>query len=274
MPGLTEQQALELASIRSIAQRVGSVDDWRVREFRAPHHSCSAAALVGGGSPPRPGEISLAHHSILFLDELPEFSRHVLDSLREPLESGHVTISRAAHQVQFPANFQLICALNPSPCGQFDGSLGSCRSTPDQILNYLNKLSGPLLDRIDIQVAVPRETSSLRLDATQVTGETSEQMKQRVVAARQQQYRRQGCLNSELKASEAVSQCMLTDADHEFLITAIEKLKLSHRAYHRTLRLARSIADLDNQEQVQKPHLAEAMGYRALDQLIDQVRSL
>ncbi|WP_290653754.1 YifB family Mg chelatase-like AAA ATPase [Idiomarina sp.] len=274
MPGLTEQQALELASIRSIAQRAGSVEDWRVREFRAPHHSCSAAALVGGGSPPRPGEISLAHHSILFLDELPEFSRHVLDSLREPLESGHVTISRAAHQVQFPANFQLICALNPSPCGQFDGCLGSCRSTPDQILNYLNKLSGPLLDRIDIQVAVPRETSSLRLDGTQVTGETSEQMKQRVIAARQQQYRRQGCLNSELKASEVVSHCMLTDADHEFLITAIEKLKLSHRAYHRTLRLARSIADLDNQKKVQKPHLAEAMGYRALDQLIDQVRSL
>lgn len=274
MPAMSETEALELASIRSIAQRPGAAEDWRLREFRAPHHSCSAAALVGGGSPPRPGEISLAHHSVLFLDELPEFSRHVLDSLREPLESGHVTISRAAHQVKFPANFQLICALNPSPCGQFDGSLASCRSTPDQILNYLNKLSGPLLDRIDIQVAVPRETSSLRLTRESADCVTSAQLKAQVDAARIRQQQRQGCLNSDLKANEAVKHSQLSSEDHEFLITAIEKLKLSHRAYHRILRLARTIADLAEETTVKKTHVAEAMGYRALDQLIDQVRSL
>ena len=276
LPSLTEKEAMEIAAVKSVSFDYHGTEALTQREVRSPHHTCTAAALVGGGTgnSVRPGEISLANRSLLFLDELPEFSRHVLDCLREPLESGEITISRAGHNVKFPANFQLVCALNPSPCGQFDGSLANCRSTPDQILKYLNKLSGPLLDRIDIQVAVPRETSSLRLDGTQVTGETSEQMKQRVIAARQQQYRRQGCLNSELKASEVVSHCMLTDADHEFLITAIEKLKLSHRAYHRTLRLARSIADLDNQKKVQKPHLAEAMGYRALDQLLDQVRSL
>ena len=274
MPALTEQEALELASIRSIAQQPGTLQDWRVREFRSPHHSCSAAALVGGGSPPRPGEISLAHNSVLFLDELPEFSRHVLDSLREPLESGHVTISRAAHHVRFPANFQLICALNPSPCGQFDGSLASCRSTPDQIMNYLNKLSGPLLDRIDIQVAVPRETSSLRVNARKHSPLNSQQLKAQVSAARERQLARQGCLNSDLRANAVLDYSQLSDGDHEFLIAAIEKLKLSHRAYHRTLRLARSIADLENEERVQKSHLAEAMGYRALDQLIDQVRSL
>lgn len=274
MPELTEKSALELASIRSIAQRPGNVTDWRVREFRSPHHSCSAAALVGGGSPPRPGEISLAHNSVLFLDELPEFSRHVLDSLREPLESGHVTISRAAHQVRFPASFQLICALNPSPCGQFDGSLASCRSTPDQIITYLNKLSGPLLDRIDIQVAVPRETSSLRDSSAAARGPASKELRVKVCDAQQRQFARQGCLNSELGAGQVLEYSHLNDDDHNFLIEAIEKLKLSHRAYHRTLRLARSIADLANEERVQKHHLAEAMGYRALDQLIGQVRSL
>ena len=226
------------------------------------------------GSPPRPGEISLAHNSALFLDELPEFSRHVLDSLREPLESGQVTISRAAHQVQFPANFQLICALNPSPCGQFDGSLASCRSTPDQILNYLNKLSGPLLDRIDIQVSVPRETASLRVNQGVASSPSSAQLKTQVIEARGRQYQRQGCLNSELRSNDVVNHSLLSDPDHDFLITAIEKLKLSHRAYHRTLRLARTIADLANETSVQQCHLAEAMGYRALDQLIDQVRSL
>lgn len=276
MPALTEKQALELASIHSIAG-ITAQQAWQQRDFRSPHHSCSAAALVGGGSPPKPGEISLAHQSILFLDELPEFSRHVLDSLREPLESGHVTISRAAHQVRFPADFQLVCALNPSPCGQFDGSLASCRSTPDQILNYLNRLSGPLLDRVDIQVSVPRETDSLRLQSKtrqNAQHETSAELRAQVAAAHQRQYQRQSCLNSSLKAGLLVDICQLSEADHEFLIKAIETLKLSHRAYHRTLRLARSIADLGGQAAVQQKHLAEAMGYRALDRLIQQVQSL
>lgn len=276
MPPLTETQALELAAIHSVAGLSGR-KGWRRRDFRSPHHSCSAAALVGGGSPPKPGEISLAHQSILFLDELPEFSRHVLDSLREPLESGQVTISRAAHQVSFPAAFQLVCALNPSPCGQFDGSLASCRSTPDQILNYLNRLSGPLLDRIDIQVSVPRETESLRLISKARLNDqqpNSESLRDKVAAAHRCQYQRQGCLNSDLKANLLLGICQLSDTDHEFLIKAIETLKLSHRAYHRTLRLARTIADLDQQPAVQKSHLAEAMGYRALDRLIQQVQSL
>lgn len=274
MPVLTEQQALELAAIHSIAERSSQHQNWRQRDFRAPHHSCSAAALVGGGSPPKPGEISLAHQSLLFLDELPEFSRHVLDSLREPLESGHVTISRAAHQVQFPADFQLVCALNPSPCGQFDGSLSSCRSTPDQILSYLNKLSGPLLDRIDIQVSVPRETQSLRPNHGDNDEPCSASLRDQVVAAHERQYQRQGVLNCAVKANELLSVCQLSDDDHEFLVTAIEKLKLSHRAYHRTLRLSRTIADLDQQQHVQQKHIAEAMGYRALDQLIQQVQNL
>ncbi len=232
--------------------------------------------LTGTGNSVRPGEISLANRSLLFLDELPEFSRHVLDCLREPLESGEITISRAGHNVKFPANFQLVCALNPSPCGQFDGSLANCRSTPDQILKYLNKLSGPLLDRIDIQVMVPRETESMRLNGgvKRCRQMTTAQAKSLVEKARQCQLKRQGCLNSELKPKALKQICLLSEQSEAFLAKAAEKMKLSHRAYHRTLRLARTIADLAESDTIEQQHLAEALNYRALDRLIDQVQSL
>lgn len=207
---------------------------------------------------------------------MPEFSRHVLDCLREPLGSGEITISRAGHNVTFPANFQLVCALNPSPCGQFDGSLAHCRSTPDQILKYLNKLSGPLLDRIDIQVMVPRETESMRLigDIKRNKQMTTAQAKSVVEKARQRQLKRQGCLNSELKPKALKQICLLSEQSDAFLAKAAEKMKLSHRAYHRTLRLARTIADLAENDTIEQQHLAEALNYRALDRLIDQVQSL
>lgn len=207
---------------------------------------------------------------------MPEFSRHVLDCLREPLGSGEITISRAGYNVKFPANFQLVCALNPSPCGQFDGSLANCRSTPDQILKYLSKLSGPLLDRIDIQVMVPRETESMSLSGETKHGSqmTSEQAKSLVAKARHRQIERQGCLNSEIKPKALKPICELSDKTEAFLAKASEKMKLSHRAYHRTLRLARTIADLADSKKIEQQHLAEALNYRALDRLIDQVQSL
>ncbi|MGM7318265.1 YifB family Mg chelatase-like AAA ATPase [Idiomarina sp. ST10R2A5] len=276
LPALTEQEAMEIAAVKSVSFDYHHSDVLTRRELRSPHHTCSSAALVGGGSPPKPGEVSLATRSLLFLDEVSEFSRHTLDCLREPLESGEITISRAAYQVKFPANFQLVCALNPSPCGQFDGSLANCRSTPDQILKYLSKLSGPLLDRIDIQVMVPRETESMSLSGGTKHGNqmTSEQAKSLVAKARHRQIERQGCLNSEIKPKALKQICELSDKTEAFLAKASEKMKLSHRAYHRTLRLARTIADLANSNTIEQQHLAEALNYRALDRLIDQVQSL
>nr|WP_153827051.1 MULTISPECIES: YifB family Mg chelatase-like AAA ATPase [unclassified Idiomarina] len=273
LPHLAEQEGLEVAAVRSISNATEQPQHWQQRCVRAPHHSCSAAALVGGGSPPRPGEISLAHRSILFLDELPEFQRHVLDSLREPLESGHVTISRAGYQAQFPAKFQLVCALNPSPCGQFDGTLASARSSPEQIMRYLGKLSGPLLDRIDMQVDVPRQPEVLAQREVAQPPLTA-LWRQQVASAREVQLARQGCLNVELKPSQLAEHCCLSDADHQFLVQAIERLQLSHRAYHRTLRLARTIADAAQASEIQRSHLAESLSYRALDRLLQQLQQL
>ncbi|RXS43314.1 ATP-dependent protease [Idiomarina sp. 29L] len=276
LPSLTEKEAMEIAAVKSVCFDYHGTEALTQREVRSPHHTCSSAALVGGGSPPKPGEVSLATRSLLFLDEVSEFSRHTLDCLREPLESGEISISRAAYQVRFPANFQLVCALNPSPCGQFDGSLANCRSTPDQILKYLNKLSGPLLDRIDIQVMVPRETESMHLNGGTKRGSqmTTAQAKSLVEKARQRQLKRQGCLNSELKPKVLKQICLLPEQSEAFLAKAAEKMKLSHRAYHRTLRLARTIADLAESDTLEQQHLAEALNYRALDRLIDQVQSL
>jgi magnesium chelatase family protein len=276
LPSLTEKEAMEIAAVKSVSFDYHGTEALTQREVRSPHHTCSSAALVGGGSPPKPGEVSLATRSLLFLDEVSEFSRHTLDCLREPLESGEISISRAAYQVRFPANFQLVCALNPSPCGQFDGSLANCRSTPDQILKYLNKLSGPLLDRIDIQVMVPRETESMRLNggAKRSNQMTTAQAKSLVEKARRRQLNRQGCLNSELKPKALKQICFLSGQSEAFLAKAAEKMKLSHRAYHRTLRLARTIADLAESDTIEQQHLAEALNYRALDRLIDQVQSL
>ncbi len=273
LPPLEERDGLAVAAIRSVS---GTLRDthWQHPVLRTPHHSCSAAALVGGGTPPQPGEISLAHKSLLFLDELPEFARNVLDSLREPLESGYVTISRAGHQVNFPAQFQLVCALNPSPCGHFDGDLASARSTPDQIIRYLGKLSGPLLDRIDMQVEVPRQPDVLKQQQRKHVEPLTPTWRKAVVEVRQLQLARQGCLNCDLKPNQLATHCFLEEADHEFLVAAIEKFGLSHRAYHRLLRLARTIADLAGTEKISRSHLAEALGYRALDKILRHLREL
>ncbi|WP_194756100.1 YifB family Mg chelatase-like AAA ATPase [Aliidiomarina indica] len=283
MPPLAESEALEVAAIDSLSGAPFTPERWRLRPFRSPHHSCSAPALVGGGSVPQPGEITRAHHGILFLDELTETPRHVLDSLREPMESGRVCISRAKHHAVFPARFQLVCALNPSPCGSFDGDIRSSRATPDQILNYLNKVSGPFLDRIDLQVDVPRQPDALR-DAQQPSNTDSDKsttkcndgssaiLRAKVAAAQAVQRERQGCLNHHLSPPQLKEVARLTQDDHDFLVAAMETLKLSHRAYHRTLRVARTIADIEQMEQIQRSHLMEAMSYRALDVLLNQLR--
>ncbi|TRW48957.1 YifB family Mg chelatase-like AAA ATPase [Aliidiomarina halalkaliphila] len=283
MPPLEEAEALEVAAIDSLSGAPFAPERWRLRPFRSPHHSCSAPALVGGGSIPQPGEITRAHHGILFLDELTETPRHVLDSLREPLESGRVCISRAKQQAIFPARFQLVCALNPSPCGNFDGDIRSSRATPDQILNYLSKVSGPFLDRIDLQVDVPRQPDALRHaqevpdinagdNTTLCNSESSAFLREKVAAAQAQQLQRQGCLNHHLSPPKLKEVARLDTDDHDFLVAAMETLKLSHRAYHRTLRVARTIADLEEASQITRPHLMEAMSYRALDVLLNQLR--
>lgn len=278
LPPLEEERALEVAAIQSITPEGFRTKHWRQRPFRSPHHSCSAAALIGGGSDARPGEISLADHGVLFLDELTEIQRHILDSLREPLESGVVHISRAKQRASYPARFQLVCALNPSPCGEYNGDLSSARATPDQILKYLSKISGPFLDRIDLQVDVPRQPDILRkqLADTPIAdkGLTSDQVAQSVEQARAAQRARQQCLNSEL-ATHAIEQvCGLSDSDHEFLVDAVERLQMSHRAFHRVLKLARTIADVAGEVRVSRTHLAEALSYRALDALLRQLREL
>ncbi|GAB3025574.1 YifB family Mg chelatase-like AAA ATPase [Bowmanella dokdonensis] len=269
LPLMSEAEALETAAIHSITGKPVDLEHWRQRPFRHPHHTSSAVALVGGGSIPRPGEISLAHNGVLFLDELPEFDRKVLDVLREPMESGQVCISRAARQAQFPARFQLVAAMNPSPTGSKDDK----RSSPDQILRYLNRLSGPFLDRIDLQVDVPRLPKGTLHQAEQQRGETSRQVKKRVVAAREQQLQRSGKPNSHLSPGEIDQVCPLQATDRAFLQQACDKLGLSVRSYHRILKVSRTIADLQQEKQINQTHLAEAMQYRAFDRMLASLLS-
>ncbi|WP_372526797.1 YifB family Mg chelatase-like AAA ATPase [Piscinibacter sp.] len=259
LPPLSESQALESAAVLSLT---GAFDArrWGQRVIRSPHHSASSAALVGGGSPPRPGEISLAHEGVLFLDELPEFPRAALEALREPLESGRIVISRAARQAEFPARFQLIAAMNPCPCGHHGSALRSCRCTPDAISRYQGRISGPLLDRIDLQVevpAVPAETLAAAPD-----GEASTVVLERVLQAQQQQLARQNCLNAELTGEALDTHCALDSAAAGFLQTAAARLGWSARSFHRVLRIARSAADLSHSATVQASHIAEAIQYR------------
>jgi len=263
LPPMSSDEALESAALASLGSGGFRLEHWKQRPFRAPHHSASSVALVGGGSHPRPGEISLAHNGVLFLDELPEFDRKVLEALREPLESGRIAISRAARQAEYPARFQLIGAMNPCPCGYLGHFSGKCRCTPDQVARYRHKLSGPLLDRIDIQIEVP----ALREDELThpSRGENSAQVRERVERARARQLDRQGKNNTQLSPREIERFCATGDEPSALLKKAIVALHLSARAYHRVLRLARTIADLAGEATIGVAHVAEAIQYRRLD---------
>jgi magnesium chelatase family protein len=261
LPPLEEAEMLDVASLYSISNQSYVMGQ---RPYRAPHHTASAAALVGGGSVPKPGEISLAHAGVLFLDELPEFPRRVLEVLREPLEAGHIAIARARQQITFPARFQLIAAMNPCPCGYFGDSTRQCRCTPDRIRAYRERISGPLLDRIDLQVTVPRLPPGV-IGREQRGRETSATVAARVLLARQRQLQRGGICNAQLEGAALREQCQLINADQEFLEQTATRLGLSQRAYFRLLKVARTIADLSEENAIQRSHLAEAMHYRALD---------
>ncbi|MGS2721050.1 YifB family Mg chelatase-like AAA ATPase [Paraglaciecola aestuariivivens] len=267
LPPMTDDEALASAAIHSIVGKAVNPATWKHRAFRHPHHTSSAVALVGGGSIPRPGEISLAHNGVLFLDELPEFDRKVLDVLREPLESGTVSISRAARQAQFPARFQLVAAMNPSPTG----SIQDGRSSPDQILRYLNRISGPFLDRIDLQVDVPKLPNNDFSEQVKSRGQTSQEVRQRVIQAYQLQLNRSGKVNAQLSSKEVEKVCQLAPADQTFLHQAVDKLELSLRTYHRVLKVSRTIADLTQSAKISRQHLAEALNYRAFDRLLAQL---
>jgi magnesium chelatase family protein len=263
LPPLTESEALETCAVLSVAGQPVDPAHWRRRPFRAPHHTASAVALVGGGSQPRPGEISLAHNGVLFLDELPEFSRHVLDVLREPMESGSIVIARAARQSTFPAQFQLVAAMNPCPCGYAGDPRQRCQCTPDQIARYRARVSGPLLDRIDLCVEVPRVPLAELGAPRSIYDEDSATVRTRVVKARQYALMRAGRPNAEISTRELERDCALGPAERCWFETALERLALSARAYHRTLRVARTIADLDGgAAALERSHLAEALQYR------------
>jgi len=260
LPSMSEQEALESAALWSVTRHGFCSKSWRQRSFRAPHHTASGVALVGGGSHPQPGEVSLAHHGVLFLDELPEFSRQVLEVLREPLESGHITISRANQQVTFPAQFQLVAAMNPCPCGFAGDPNGRCHCSPPVIQRYQAKISGPLLDRIDLHIHVPNIPRDQRKKPAQA--ETNADIRERVLAAYNRQIQRAGIINHRLNNSQIDHFCQLSPADESLLDQAIDSLGLSPRAWHRILKVARTIADLADSASINTPHLTEALSYR------------
>jgi magnesium chelatase family protein len=259
LPPLSHDEALESAAILSVAGAF-SAARWGERVLRSPHHTASAAALVGGGSPPRPGEASLAHRGILFLDELAEFPRAALEALREPLETGRIVVSRAARQADFPAAFQLVAAMNPCPCGQLGNAATACRCTPDAVLRYQGKISGPLLDRIDIQIEVP--TIAAAQLAASADGEASAIVAERVRRARERALRRQGSVNGELAGEALDRHCRLDEAASHFLQHVTTRLGWSARSFHRVLRVARTVADLEGHAAITTSHLGEAIQYR------------
>ncbi|PHS73140.1 MAG: ATP-dependent protease [Cycloclasticus sp.] len=268
MPALNEREAVETASVYSISYHPINIAHWRIPPYRSPHHTASAVALVGGGSHPKPGEVSLAHNGVLFLDELPEFDRNVLEVLREPIENGKISISRANHQTEFPARFQLIAAMNPCPCGYLGDPSQRCQCTPTQITRYRHKISGPLLDRIDMHIEVPRISSDVLRKGSTGGEESSHIIAQRVCKSRLQAIKRQGQPNHLLSTPQIKQHCRISDDDHTLLEHAIEKLGLSHRAYHRILRVSRTIADMDAQTNIQRHHLTEALSYRRMDKAV------
>lgn len=266
LPPMTEAEALASAAINSISSRGFSLDQWKLRPMRDPHHTASGVALVGGGSNPQPGEISLAHFGILFLDEFTEFERRVLDVLREPLETGKITISRAARQADFPARFQLIAAMNPCPQGYDCDLRNNCRCTPEQQRRHRGRISAPLLDRIDLQVEVPKLPKEALRDPK--PAESSSDIRARVITARKRQLQRCGKTNADMNNRETETFCKLSESSQVLLDRAMDKFRLSARAYHRILKVARSIADLEQQDDIQQQHLMEALNYRAMDRWI------
>jgi magnesium chelatase family protein len=265
LPALNDEQALETAAVASMSSSGFNPASWQQMPFRSPHHTVSSVALVGGGRPPRPGEISLAHQGILFLDELPEFSQQVLESLREPLESGHITISRASYQTVFPAKFQLLAAMNPCPCGYVGHAHHECQCTPEKIQRYLAKLSGPFIDRVDMQVEVPALAPEILASLSPEPTQTSQQIRERVCRARELQMQRQGKTNAELSVKELKIQVPLTAETQKILQTVMEKFHFSARIYHRIIKVALTIADLAGERKITPPLLCEALLYRALD---------
>ena len=264
LPELSETQALETAAVQSIALGEFDIADWKKRPFRSPHHSSSPAALVGGGSTPKPGEISKAHNGVLFLDELTEFSRATLEQLREPLETGKINIARATQSVSYPARFMLIAACNPCKCGFFGDGTDRCKCSQQSVNQYMAKLSGPMLDRIDMHVHLPRVPLT-QLQSSCSDEENSAFIKAKVIKCRAQQHKLRGKLNSQLQSQELDKHCSISPSLCDFLTKVCDKLNMSARAYHRVLKLARTIADLDQVDDIQKHHLAEAIGFRSLD---------
>ncbi len=270
MPPMSDFEALESAAVASISSQGFNRRQWKIRPFRNPHHTASGVALVGGGSQPRPGEISLAHHGVLFLDELPEFDRRVLEVLREPLESGRITISRAAQQAEFPARFQLVAAMNPCPCGYLGDPSGRCHCTEDQVRRYRQRISGPLLDRIDLHVEVPNISKEILKSAMEKSAEDSHCVQKRVISGWERQMQRCGKPNQAMNNREVEKYCALDDKGKAFLEQAIASLQLSVRAMHRILKVARTIADLASEDNIQINHLGEAINYRRLDRSLSQ----
>ncbi|MEN8129065.1 MAG: YifB family Mg chelatase-like AAA ATPase [Pseudomonadota bacterium] len=268
LPPMTDAESLECAAITSISEQGFNPKDWGRRPFRTPHHTASGVALVGGGSHPRPGEISLAHHGVLFLDELTEFDRRVLEVLREPLESGQITIARAARHAEFPARFQLIAAMNPCPQG-YDCDLGeNCRCSIEQQRRFRARLSAPFLDRIDLHINVPKVAKKVLLTPHQRDGESSKQVRQRVINARERQLARQGKTNAEMNSRNVEMTCKITAEGLILVEQAMARFRLSARAYHRILKVARTIADLNNSQEISPVHLSEAISYRSLERLL------
>jgi magnesium chelatase family protein len=265
LPELNEEQALESATIASVSNNGFESRKWKQIPFRSPHHSSTSNALVGGGRPPRPGEISLAHNGVLFLDELPEYNRHVLECLREPMESGMVTISRAAWQTIFPASFQFVAAMNPCPCGYAGSAADHCQCNSEQISRYRAKISGPLLDRIDMHVEVARLPPDLLIAHESACHETSAIVRERVLLARKIQYERQHGLNSALTVSDLERISFIQEDAQSMLNQIMTKFNLSARGYHRIIKVARTIADLEGSRQIAAAHLGEVLVYRCLD---------
>ncbi|HLF66382.1 MAG TPA: YifB family Mg chelatase-like AAA ATPase [Gammaproteobacteria bacterium] len=261
LPPMNRQASIEVMAIHSISQRKTAVQTWGIRPFRSPHHTASGVALVGGGSDPKPGEISLAHHGVLFLDELPEFNRKVLETLREPLESGKINIARAANTVQYPARFQLLCAMNPCPCGYLGTPAQACRCTSEQVLRYQNKISGPILDRIDLHVQVTATPAHIFFKP-QTSAENSTTIRARVCKAADAALSRAGSLNAQLSHTQLKNVCKLDTRTEQWLEHALTQFNLSNRAYHKILKVSRTIADLADAATIQLEHVQEALAYR------------